>query len=164
MPADARSKIKGPPPDPRLQHIRWLSRWLDNSIRVPGTDYRIGFDPIIGLIPGIGDALSAAMSGYIIILALSLNVSGWTLTRMLFNVFVEAVFGALPIVGDIFDAVWKANLRNQRLIEQSLQSGSRKKLDRLFVVLVLFVLALMISLAIWASVSALAWIIGLLRS
>ena len=150
--------------DPRLRNIQWLSRWLDSSISIPGTKFRFGFDAIIGLIPGIGDALGAALSSYIVLIAISLNISAWTLTRMLFNILVESIIGAIPLFGDIFDAVWKANERNRRLVEASLQSGRREKLDRRFVVFVLLTLAVSICFAIWAAVTTLGWIFATLRS
>ncbi len=150
--------------DPRLKHIRWLSRWLDSSIQIPGTNLRIGFDALIGLIPGIGDALGAALSSYIIILALSLNISAWTLTRMVINVLIEAIIGAIPILGDVFDAVWKANEKNRRLVEESLASGRREKLDRWYIIFVLVSLAGSICFAIWAAVTTLSWIFVSLRS
>jgi hypothetical protein len=85
---------------------------------VPGTRFRIGFDALIGLIPGVGDLVGALLSSYIIAVAASQGLPASALARMAINVGLEAIVGLVPIVGDLFDAVWKANQRNIRLVEQ----------------------------------------------
>lgn len=104
-----------------LERIRKLSRLLDTAFRVPGTPFRIGWDPIIGLIPGLGDLIDTAFSAYLLFLAtqfgLPRNVLGW----MLFNISLEAVIGTIPLIGDVFDAFYKSNIRNLALLEQHLQ-------------------------------------------
>ena len=107
--------------DPQtLQIVRGIAKLFDNAIPVPGTNYRFGLDSIIGLIPGVGDALSALVSSYIISTAANLGVSRMVLMRMMLNVGIDAVLGAVPIVGDVFDAAWKANAKNAALLERSL--------------------------------------------
>lgn len=101
---------------PRLRRIRVASRLLDESIVLPG-GYRIGLDPLIGLIPGIGDLVAATFSFYVIYQAARLGLPKLVLLRMCGNVLIEALVGEIPILGDIFDAVWKANIRNTRLAE-----------------------------------------------
>lgn len=104
-----------------LERIRKLSRLMDTAIRIPGTRFRIGWDPIIGLIPGLGDLIDTAISAYLLFLAnqfgLPRNVLGW----MLFNIALEAVIGTIPLIGDIFDAFYKSNIRNLALLEKHLQ-------------------------------------------
>jgi Domain of unknown function (DUF4112) len=97
----------------RLRRLDRLSRLLDNAFAIPGTRFRIGLDGILGLIPGIGDATGAALS---IVQAARLGLPVSTLLRMVGNVALETVVGAVPIVGDIFDIVWKANIRNMALL------------------------------------------------
>jgi uncharacterized protein DUF4112 len=104
------------PPNPRLQHVRFFSNLLDQCIMLPG-GFRIGIDPIIGLIPGFGDVLSAALSLYLVYQAALLGLPKRILLRMLVNVAIEGLVGTFPVLGDVFDAVWKANMRNLRLIE-----------------------------------------------
>ena len=99
----------------RLRRLRSLAWLLDNSIPLPG-GYRIGLDPIIGLVPGLGDAIGALFSAYIIIEARSLGAPRSILLRMLGNVAIETVVGAIPLAGDLFDAVFKANSRNLALL------------------------------------------------
>ena len=104
------------PPNPRLQHVRFFSNLLDQCIVLPG-GFRIGIDPIIGLVPGIGDVLSTLLSLYLVYQGALLGLRKRILLRMLGNVAIEALVGTFPILGDVFDAVWKANIRNLRLIE-----------------------------------------------
>lgn len=102
-------------PQDGLDRLAW---WLDSSIVVPGTRFRIGFDALIGLVPGIGDLIGTALSAYIVAAAARRGLPGSVLLRMALNVGVEAVVGAVPIVGDLFDAAWKANQRNVALLRQ----------------------------------------------
>lgn len=108
-------------PAERLRRLAW---WLDDAFRIPGTEQRIGFDALIGLIPGVGDTLGALLSTYIIIEAARRGASVWTVARMLGNVTVETVLGAFPIVGDLFDVVFKANQRNVALLGDTLERGA----------------------------------------
>jgi Domain of unknown function (DUF4112) len=107
-------------PASRLRRVRVLAQLLDNSITVPGTGWKIGLDPIVGLIPGIGDLIGAVLSGYIILEAARAEVPGFTLFRMLVNVGFDTLLGAVPAVGDVFDAAWKSNVRNVALLERHL--------------------------------------------
>jgi hypothetical protein len=97
----------------RLDRFAW---WLDSSIPLPGTRFRFGLDALIGLVPGLGDLAGLALSSYVLAEAARLGVSRAVLLRMGLNVALETLIGAIPIVGDIFDAVWKANQRNVRLL------------------------------------------------
>lgn len=100
-----------------LQRLRKLSRLLDNAITIPGTKFRIGLDPIIGLLPGAGDFVGLALSAYIVLEAARLGLPRGTLGKMVFNILLESVVGAVPVVGDFFDFAWKANARNLELLE-----------------------------------------------
>lgn len=102
------------------RNVRVLARLLDNAIPIPGTSWRIGLDPIVGLIPGVGDLISAVLSGYIILEAARAQVPTLTLAKMLGNVGVDTLFGAIPALGDVFDATWKSNTRNVALLERHL--------------------------------------------
>jgi hypothetical protein len=104
-----------------VARLRRLGEWLDNAVRIPGTRFGIGLDGLIGLIPGIGDAVGAALAGYIVIQAARLGASRATLVRMLLNVGVDTVIGAIPAVGDLFDFGWKANARNLALLHAHLE-------------------------------------------
>lgn len=101
----------------RLQRVRSLAWLLDNSIPLPG-GFRIGLDPIIGLIPGVGDAIGALMSVFILNEARMLGAPRSVLMRMSGNVLIDTLIGAIPFVGDLFDAGFKANARNLALLER----------------------------------------------
>ena len=98
-----------------VRRIRFVASLLDDSIRVPGTKFRIGLDPILGVVPGAGDAIAAALSAYIVLESARLGVPFLTLLRMIANVALDLAVGSVPVVGTLFDAVWKANQRNLRL-------------------------------------------------
>lgn len=123
------------PPSPNsLERIKRLAWLLDNSVPVPGTRWRIGLDPVLGLVPGLGDLIGAALSGWILLEADRLGIGRATLLRMFWNVVLETVVGAVPILGDLFDAGWKANARNVALLERHLATqGLQRKRDRAFV-------------------------------
>lgn len=108
-----------------IRNVRVLARLLDASIPVPGTTWRVGLDPIIGLVPGIGDMTGILLSGYVLLSAARLDAPRVTLLRMAGNVALEGIVGVVPVVGDLFDAGWKANLRNVRLLEAHLEAPSR---------------------------------------
>lgn len=92
--------------------MRLVARVLDDSIRIPGTDVRIGLDPLLGVLPVAGDVASGVLSLYIVAESARLGVSYTTLVRMLAHVAIDVAGGSIPVVGDIFDAAWKANTRN----------------------------------------------------
>ncbi|CAA9345404.1 MAG: hypothetical protein AVDCRST_MAG89-2835 [uncultured Gemmatimonadetes bacterium] len=111
-----------------LRRLDALSHLLDNSIPVPGTQARFGLDAVIGLIPGFGDAAGAVVSAYVVVQAARLGASVPTLVRMLLNVGVEAVAGAVPVLGDLFDAAFKANARNVALLRREMDlPGSTRR-------------------------------------
>ncbi|MBD2731472.1 DUF4112 domain-containing protein [Nostoc sp. FACHB-892] len=103
-----------------LNRIRKLSRLMDTSIHIPLTGFRIGIDPIIGLVPGAGDLISTGFSAYIIFLATRFGIPRQDLAKMIFNVGLETVVGTVPFVGDLFDAFYKSNIRNLAILEQHL--------------------------------------------
>lgn len=100
-----------------LRRARRVSELLDESLRVPGTDFRLGLDPILSVVPGGGDAAAATISLYVVGEAARAGVPTPVLLRMLANVGVDAVGGSVPVAGTVFDALWKANKRNVELFE-----------------------------------------------
>jgi hypothetical protein len=106
--------------DDRLERLRRYARLLDEGIRIPGTTFRFGLDPILGLVPGFGDAVGAVLSIAIIGEAARRGVPRATLLRMAFNVAMDAGLGAVPVFGDVFDALWKANRSNLELLDRGL--------------------------------------------
>jgi Domain of unknown function (DUF4112) len=128
-----------------LQRVRLVSHLLDNAIPIPGTRARIGLDPLLGLLPGAGDFLGAALSAYIVIEAARFGLPRETLTQMVTNLVFDSVGGSLPVLGDVFDATWKANSRNLALLEAHVATPSPKKAaNRGFVVLIILLLILLL--------------------
>lgn len=107
-------------PSDDLHRLKRLFNLLDSRFRVPGTNWRFGLDGIVGLVPGVGDAAGALISLYIVAEAWRLGVRKRTIARMLGNVALDSLFGAVPLAGDLFDFLWKSNARNLRLAERDL--------------------------------------------
>jgi hypothetical protein len=107
-----------PPGAPALTRFRALAYALDARFRVPGTAIRFGWDALIGLFPGVGDALGGLVGLYGLYVATRLGAPPVILARMFLTLLVDVVGGALPVLGDMFDIGWQANLRNVRLLER----------------------------------------------
>jgi len=103
-----------------LQRCRRAATLLDDAVRVPGTSFRIGADPVVGLLPVAGDAVTALPGLYVLAEAYRLGAPRTTLLRMAANVGLDLTVGSVPVVGTLFDAVWKANSRNVDLLESHL--------------------------------------------
>jgi uncharacterized protein DUF4112 len=118
----------------QIERLRSLSRLLDSAFVIPGTRYRFGLDALIGLVPGLGDAISAVFSGYIILQASRLGAPKSVVNRMIANVAIDTAVGWVPVLGDLFDVAWKSNLKNMALLENHVRqpaaarAGSRKAL------------------------------------
>ncbi|MFT3925348.1 MAG: DUF4112 domain-containing protein [Myxococcales bacterium] len=110
--------VAAPPPRPIPAWLEHLVRLLEDRFTVPGTDLRFGLDALLGLVPGIGDAASAAGSAGVFWLALQRGVPRVVIARMALNVAIDALLGSIPLLGDAFDFVWKANRKNLRLVER----------------------------------------------
>jgi hypothetical protein len=101
-----------------LRGLRTVVRVLDDLVPIPGTRFRFGLDPLIGLIPGAGDVAAALLSGYALLVAARLGAPPAVLVRMVGNIAIDTVVGAIPVVGDAFDFGWKSNRRNLALLER----------------------------------------------
>jgi len=132
------------PSDQHLHRYRKLARSLDAQFRVPGTSFRFGWDAIIGLVPGAGDAVGGLIGGYGLYAAFRLGAPPVVMARMLLNLAVDIVGGAAPLVGDLFDVGWRGNLRNLALLERWLERPhqTRRRSAALLVGLLLAILAL----------------------
>lgn len=104
-----------------LRRMQAVANILDTAFVVPGTKQRVGIDAIIGLIPGVGDILTTILSSYVIWEARNLGISRVALVRMIANLGIHAAVGSLPIVGDMFDAFFRVNQRNMRIVRSQLE-------------------------------------------
>lgn len=133
----------------RLEHLRSLSHLLDNAIALPGTKLRFGLDPILGLIPGLGDVSGIMFSAYIVVQAARWKLPAETLFRMLTNIGLDWLAGSVPMLGDLFDVGFKANARNVALLENHVQRpGPSQAADRWVVFLVFAVLGLLLTISL----------------
>jgi len=126
MPSTSSSGVEIIPPgalsvEEELARLEWLADLMDSRFIVPGTNIRFGLDGLIGLVPGIGDAISALISFYLIARAAELGLSPWIKLRMVGNVLIDTLVGAIPVLGDVFDVSFKSNRRNIELARRALR-------------------------------------------
>ena len=131
------------------EQARALARLLDTAVRVPGTNVRVGLDPILGLIPGAGDLIGGALSAYVLLLAARAGASKPILLRMLGNLAADATVGSIPLLGDLFDVGFKANARNVRLLDEFLERPrATERASGLFVTMVVAAALLLVVLVV----------------
>jgi hypothetical protein len=132
-----------------------LADLMDSAFPIPGTNWRIGLDPIVGLIPGIGDLIMSIFSFLIVFAAWQRNLPKVTIARMVSNIAIDTLLGAMPLVGDIFDAAWKSNKKNVALLkrataEQTLGTGIKQQArDWGALLLLVLAAAALIAVPIW---------------
>jgi hypothetical protein len=145
--------------------FKWIAFIMDEVIRVPGTKFRFGLDPLIGLIPGIGDTSSALVSAFALVQAVRLGVPKVLLMKMALNVLVNEVIGVVPVVGDAFSFWFKSNARNYEIIKNHrLGSNVPRRSDWLFVIGILVLLVVIVCVGIAISFLILGAIVRLLFS
>jgi len=139
-------------PNESLRRVRAVATVLDDAIRIPGTNIRFGIDPLVGLVPGLGDLLGGAASAYIILEAARAGAPATVLLRMAANVGIDTLIGALPVVGDLFDFAWKSNARNVRLLTRHVEAPAETR--RASAALLISILVVLALLAVGASALA----------
>jgi hypothetical protein len=146
------------PGDERLNRMRALARWLDAQYKIGPV--AIGWDAIIGLVPGIGDSISSLLGGYILVQAANAGIPGPIIFRMAFNLALETFLGAVPFLGDVFDVLWKANIRNVALYEAAI-SNVKQTERRSLVWLTLWFLGILVlvGLLIAVPILVIAWLL-----
>src|SRR3954471_7117489 len=143
----------------RLRSLAWL---LDSSIPIPGTRLTVGIDALIGLFPVLGDLIGVLLSSYILGEAARLGAPRILLMRMAFNIGVEGVVGIVPLAGDVFDAAWKANQRNVRLLDAWLERPKKaERSSRLFAALLILGIAALLALLGALGFVLLRWLFSL---
>ena len=149
-----------------LDKLGWV---LDDLIRIPGLNWRIGLDALVGLIPGIGDTATTVASLYVLGSAVRYRVPKITLLRMGINLGIDYALGSLPVVGDVFDAWWKSNQKNIALLRQratvsASEAREGRVSDWLFVGLIMVLLVLLAIGAAAVSIYLLAMLLSSLSS
>lgn len=144
----------------RLKQLAWL---LDSAIPIPGTRLTIGIDALVGLVPFLGDLVGVLLSSYILGEAARLGAPKSVLWRMGLNVGVEGVAGIVPFAGDVFDAAFKANQRNVRLLERWLdEPGRTARSSRFFGAALVGGVVIFVTLLVAAGILVAKWIAGML--
>lgn len=139
-----------------LRRARGLAWLLDDLLPIPGTSWRVGLDPLLGLLPGLGDWISWGMGLHLIWSAGRLGARAGLLLRMAGNLVVDAVVGAVPLLGDVFDMAWKANDRNLALLEDHVRDAARtERTSRWIVGTILGGSGALLGGAVWLTVSIL---------
>ena len=136
----------------KLARLRRISKLLDNAIAIPGTKFRFGLDPILGLLPGGGDTITGGISAYIVVEAARMGVPREVLGKMVGNILIDSFAGTIPVIGDLFDVGWKSNAKNIELLEKHLDltefnegdRPTRTLSDRLFIVGLILLLILIV--------------------
>jgi hypothetical protein len=135
-----------------------MSRLLDDLVPIPGTSHRVGLDPVIGLIPGAGDVVSAIAGGWIILEAVRFGIPGVVLLRMAWNTAVDLAVGAIPILGDVFDVAFRSNRRNLELFRRHALDPAASTAEHWSFVAGLAVLAVGLLWLLW---SAVVWLLSI---
>ena len=146
-----------------LVALRRFAFLMDEAVSIPGTRMRLGVDALLGLLPGVGDVIGALLSSWIIAGALRHRVPPLVIARMVLNVAIDLLFGAVPVAGDVFDFLYEENMMNMRLLEKH---RDRRRPPRTtgqiaFVLGAIVTFLVLLALAVVASVIALVlWLIA----
>lgn len=149
-----------PPQDPEIEWLDKLAKLLDNQFSIPGTNFRFGLDGIIGLVPYFGDIAGFAVSGILLRTIVKKGASPLLMLRMMWNVVLDAVFGIIPVLGDLFDFGYKANRRNVDLLKKYYADGKAKPSAKSSVAFLGFLFMVMFAALIWAIWKFAAMLVG----
>lgn len=144
--------------DERLRWVAQVARLMDSQFRLPGTRFRFGLDPLLGLLPIVGDLSSTAVSVALLLTMLRHGASGAVVVRMALNILIDTVVGAIPVVGNVFDFAYKSNERNVALLRRHYAEGRHQGSGKGLIVLVLLGFLVMFGLVAWGSVALLSWV------
>lgn len=142
----------------KIKWVEWVSHLMDEQFRVPGTKFRFGLDPILNLVPVVGDLSGFAVSAALVATMAKHGASGKVLALMILNIALDATIGAIPVIGQIFDFTYKANTRNIKLLRSHYTEGKFKGSGKGIIVWVLIALVLLFILLTFATWKLLEWI------
>lgn len=141
-----------------LKYVEEITRLLDSKFRIPGTNFRYGWEPIISLVPFAGDTLTFVIQSGLLLAMLRHGASGKVAAKMTVNVLVDFLIGSIPIIGTIFDFFFKANQRNLRLLKEHYHEGKHTGSAKNVIVTTLIVLLILLILIIWGVIAIFVWI------
>ncbi|TXK23462.1 DUF4112 domain-containing protein [Pontibacter qinzhouensis] len=145
---------------PHSEKLKWVDRMtkvMDNQFRFPGTNWRFGLDPLLGLFPGVGDLASFVVSALLIMTMARHGASGKLVTLMLLNSAMDAIIGSIPLLGNIFDFAYKANERNVKMLRSHYEQGKYQGSGKGIVMGVLVAVLLITVVMIWLMWQIIAW-------
>jgi hypothetical protein len=151
---------KQPAISKEAQRLFWLERTveiLDDRFRIPGTRIKFGIDPIISLVPWLGDMVSFTISGLLVVVMVRHGASGMVVVKMIGNILLDVTIGSIPFMGDLFDLSFRANRRNLRLLKAHYEEGRHGGSARWVVYLVIFILIALLSLLTILFIQLLNW-------
>ncbi|MDB5262440.1 MAG: hypothetical protein JWQ14_1721 [Adhaeribacter sp.] len=148
--------------DERLRWIEMVSRFMDNQFRLPGTNFRFGLDPILSFIPFGGSAASFAVSAGLLVTMVKYGVSRKVMIMMLGNLALDAVLGSIPVIGNLFDFVFKANQRNVSLLRKHYVEGKHSGSGNGLLAIIILVLILLLGLIIYGTWQLIQYLVGLI--
>ena len=149
--------LPAPPPvtlatDERLRWVEHVARLMDSQFRLPGTRFRFGLDPLLGLIPIVGDLSSTAVSVALLLTMMRHGASGAVIVRMVLNILIDTVVGAIPLIGNVFDFAYKSNERNVALLRRHYAEGRHAGSGKGLIALVLLLVLAVVGAVGWGSV------------
>jgi hypothetical protein len=147
--------------NPKLKWVERVSYLMDEQFRLPGTNFKFGLDPLINLIPGVGDLAGFAVSSALVLSMARHGVSRKVLILMALNVALDSTIGAIPIIGQIFDFAYKSNSRNIRLLKEHYEEGKHQGSGKWIVLTIMIVLILFFILFLYVLWQIIEWVIGL---
>ena len=143
--------------DERLRWVEHVARLMDSQFRLPGTRFRFGLDPLLGLVPIVGDLSSTAVSVVLLLTMLRHGASGAVVVRMALNILIDTVVGAIPILGNVFDFTFKSNERNVALLRRHYAQGQHAGSGKWLVLLLILGFVVVFGLVAWGSWALLHW-------
>ena len=146
-----------PDADERLRWVERVARLMDSQFRLPGTRFRFGLDPVLGLLPIVGDLGTTAVSAALLLTMFRHGASGAVVVRMALNILIDSVVGAIPILGNLFDFAYKSNERNVALLRRHYAEGRHSGSGKGLVLLLLLFMAGVLALVGWGSYALLRW-------
>ena len=141
----------------KLKWVESIAYLMDNQFRIPGTNMRFGLDPILGLVPFLGDISTFAVSGALVLTMARHGASRAVVIRMVVNIILDLIIGTIPILGALFDFGYKANQRNVRLLREHYHEGKHQGTGNGFLAMVIIVLLLALTLVIYGLVKIVSW-------
>ena len=144
--------------DERLRWVGRIARLMDSQFQLPGTRFRFGLDPLLGLLPIVGDVSSTAVSVALLLTMLRHGASGAVVVRMAINILIDSIIGAIPILGNVFDFAYKSNERNVALLRAHYAEGQHHGSGKGLILGLLLVILVVLGLVTWFGVVLLRWV------